>query len=256
MGGDNHLIENWFEDNAPACADDVTVFGTSIAYFVSGVLVILIQFFIVAMLKRGRYLASKGDRVASSYLVLPIYYVIVRYLVFIGVVTAILDMSSIGDGVFAISLKWGLYRICSESVAIFFMHNGIGVYTLIKAMAIGVSWGSLSTVIPFLVFNMYGWRSFLVVSTCFNVVLLAFYLTLWLAPRNMIHRRPALIPFARFYAVGLILFLLMHSLLLISADKFPCLTEGVTLFADVFQPLVIYYALLQDSRFWQGEEGG
>jgi hypothetical protein len=253
MGGDSHVFDNWFEDNAPKCADGVAVFNTSIVYFLSGLLVIFIQLFIIAMLKRGRYLASRGDRVASSYLVLPIYYVIVRYLVFIGIVTAVLDMSSIGDGPFAITLKWGLYRICSESVAIFFMHNGIGVHTLMKSMAIGVTWGSFSTVVPFAVFNIYGWRSFLSISTCFNVLLLVFYLTLWLAPRDRIHRRPALIPFARYYALGLVLFLRMHTLLLVDAERFPCLTESITLFADVFQPLVIYYTLLSDSRFWQGE---
>jgi hypothetical protein len=250
---DKRFYDHWFEDNAPDCADGITVLDTSVVYFVSGLVVVTIQLFIIAMLKRGRYLASKGDKVASTYLVLPIYYVIVRYLVLIGIVTALLDMSAIGDGAFAISLKWGLYRICSESVAVFFMHNGIGIHTLLKSVAIGVTWGSFSTIVPFVVFNLYGWRSFLAVSTCFNVLLLTFDMLLWLAPRALIHRRPALLPFARYYAVGLILFLLMHSLLLVEAERFPCLTESITLFADIFQPLVIYYALLQDSRFWQGK---
>ena len=250
MGG---VFNNWFDENAPTCADNVTVGSTSIVYFISGLLVIFIQLFIILMLKRGRYLASQGDTVASSYLVLPIYYVIVRYLVAIGIITAALDMSSVSEGAFSISLKWGLYRMCSESVSIFLMHNGVGVPALMRAMSIGVTWGLLSTVIPFVIFTIYGWRSFLAISTGFNVILLIFYLTLWLAPRDLIHRRPALIVFAQYYSLGLILFLLMHAFLLIDAEKFPCLTESITLFADIFQPLVIYYALLQDSRFWQGK---
>jgi hypothetical protein len=243
-----------YERNADTCASGLSVLSTPITYFISGFLVFVVQIFLLGMLKRSRYLASRGDKQASNSLVLPIYYRGVVYLVVLGLFVGLDDMFTFySQQVHVICVKWGLYRIISESLAIFLTHNGIGIKPLYNSLLIGVSWAVISTLIPLMVFEYYGWQTYLVVSSFLILALASFYGVMWLAPQSSFHRRPALITYSRFFCIGLLVFALAHYLLLFQDQlKLSCLVEVILAFADLCQPLLIFFAMHQDSRFWQG----
>jgi hypothetical protein len=241
--------------NSDTCSNGVTVLSTPIIYFISGFLVFAVQIYLLGMLKRSRYLASRfGSKQASNSLILPIYYRGVVYLVILGILVGLDDMFVFySEYVEVICVKWGLYRICSESLAIFLTHNGIGIKALYNSLCIGISWAVISIVIPVIIFEYYGWRTYLLVSSFLILLLAVFYGVMWLSPQDYIHRRPALITYSRFYCIGLIFFALAHYFLLFQDElQLSCFVEIILAFADLFQPLLIFYAMHQDSRFWQG----
>jgi hypothetical protein len=244
----------YYEKNTDTCAGGFSILSTPIIYFISGFFVFIVQIFLLGMLKRSRYLASRGDKQASNSLVLPIYYRGVVYLVVLGMFVGLDDMFVFySQQVHVICIKWGLYRIISESLAIFLTHNGIGIKPLYNSLLIGVSWAVISTLVPLLVFEYYGWQTYLIVSSFLVLTLSSFYGVMWLAPQSSIHRRPALITYSRFFCLGLLVFALAHYLLLFQHQlRLSCLVEVILAFADLCQPLLIFYAMHEDSRFWQG----
>lgn len=243
-----------YVDNSDSCSSEVSVFGTPLIYFISGFLVLVIQVCLLALLKRSRHLASRGDKQASYVLMIPIYYIAVLYLVLLGIAVGIDDMFGFQDTqVIVVALKWGLYRMSSESLAVFLMHNAVGTKAVIRSMVIGSAWATFSTVVPLLLFVFGGWHPYLIGATVLIMILDAYYLAMWLAPQDTIHRRPALKLFAKFFSFGLTIFGAAHLLLYFRDDlRLPCLIEVIIVFADLLQPLVIYYVMHQDSQFWQG----
>jgi hypothetical protein len=244
-----------YVDNSDACSREVSIFGTPLIYFISGFLVLTIQVLLIALLKRSRHLASRGDKQASYVLVIPIYYISVIYLVILGIAVGIDDMFGFQDRqVEIVALKWGLYRLSSESLAVFLMHNAVGARPVMRSLIAGSIWAAISTIVPMLLFIFGGWHPYLIGATVLILILDVFYLVMWLAPEDMVHRRPALKLFSKFFSFGLTLFAAAHLLLYFRDDlRLPCLIEAIIVFADLLQPLVIYYVMHQDSQFWQGE---
>lgn len=247
----------YYIKNSDTCSNGISILSAPIVYFISGFLVFIVQIYLLGILKRYRYLASRhGDKQASKNLILPIYYSGVIYLVILGILVGLDDMFIFySQYVEIICLKWGLYRLISESLAIFLTHNGIGIRSLYNSLLIGSTWAILSTVVPMLVFEFYGWNKYLIISSVFILLLALFYGIMWLAPQDYIHRRPALVTYSRFFCIGLLVFAFAHYLLLFRKDlQLSCLIEIILAFSDLFQPLLIYYAMYQDSRFWQGRK--
>jgi len=243
-----------YSENSDSCANGVSILSTPIIYFISGFLVFMVQIFLISMLKRSRYLASRGDRKASNILVIPIYYIAVVYLVAIGVLVGIDDMLGYYDAkVFMMCIKWGLYRLCSETLAVFLMHNGVGVKVFHRSLFFGSLWATFSTIVPLVLFATLGWGRYLIGSTVLVLILDCFYFVMWLAPAEYVHRRPALVVLSRFFAIGLLLFAAAHIILYYRSDlRASCMVEVIIVFADLLQPLVIFYTMQQDSQFWQG----
>ena len=241
-------------DNSDACSREIRVLGTPLVYFVSGFLVLSIQLLLIGLLKRSRYLASLGDKQASYVLMIPIYYVVVIYLVILGIAVGMDDMFGFQDTqVIAVAIKWGLYRFCSESLAIFLMHNAVGAKAVIRSVVIGGTWAMVSTLVPLLLFLLGGWQAYLIGATALILLLDIFYLVMWWAPEGALHRRPALKHFSMFFSIGLGVFAGAHLMLLFRDDlRLPCLIEVIIVFGDLLQPLVIYYVMHRDSQFWQG----
>ena len=244
-----------YAHNSDTCSQRVRVFGTPLVCFISGFLVLVIQLLLIGLLKRSRYLASLGDKQASYVLVLPIYYVVVIYLVILGIAVGIDDMFGYQDTqVIVVAVKWGLYRFSSESLAIFLMHNAVGAKAVMRSIVIGGTWAFISTAVPLLLFILGGWREYLVGATTLILLLDVFYIVMWWAPEGAVHRRPALKVFAKFFSIGLAVFAAAHLMLYFRDDlRLPCLIEVIVVFGDLLQPLLIYFVMHQDSQFWQGE---
>lgn len=222
-------------------------------FFISGILLILVQLLLLATLKGSRYLASRGDRRASSALVLPIYYLTVLYMVGFGILVGILHIvGELSDSVQAITLKWFIYRVCAESLSIFLMHSGVGYYPLMRSLAIGSSWAFISSFVPFVVFTIFGLQAYLITSITLLVILFCFYFTIAFAPAKYINRRPAIFPYAYFYCCGIMLLLGAHIFILEDYEHSGCIVQAIEAFGDLIQPLVMYKAMYDDSLFWQG----
>lgn len=243
-----------FSENTNECAENITIGRAPLIYFVSGFLIICIQVFLLAMLKRSRHLASKGDRNASFVLVLPIYYLTVLYTIIVGIFVGIDDMMGFSiHNLYAFTIKWGLYRVVSEGLAAFLMHNGVGMRSVKNALVAGVTWSLVSTLTPLVFHAVYGWDAYFLCVLIFASCLLVFYSLLWLLPEDVIHRRPAMRSYARFFSISII-FLVLGLILLYYQHKagVACIAESIFAMWDLFIPLIVFRTLVQDSQFWQG----
>lgn len=89
----------------------------------------------------------------------------------------------------------------------------------------------------------------------FDGILFIFYLTLWLAPQNKLFRRTSAIRYAQCWAIYRFLVIGVNSLYYFETTQYlgSCIYIFLSLLIfAIFQPLSLYYALLQDSKWWQG----
>ena len=93
------------------------------------------------------------------------------------------------------------------------------------------------------------------VDIIWGLVLWFFYLALWLTPKKRLFRRPAAIYYAKFWfnfaTMNVIATILMFNEATI-LDGACIEVVGATLLFGIFEPLIAYYTLIVDSRWWQG----
>lgn len=85
--------------------------------------------------------------------------------------------------------------------------------------------------------------------------MLAFYGTIWLAPETTLFRRHALVGYSRFWTLFLVMNLVASALLV--ADSGSNVGQCFYFFGPLLvyilcKPYVVYWALLNDSIWWQG----
>lgn len=222
-------------------------------YFLMGILELIFLLLLYIFIKRSRHLASRGFRGASNLLVLPLYHLIIQYILLIGLFVCIVNIFGIYEkSPVIIAIKWFCYRTCAEGVAVLFMHNGVGFKALRNSMIVGSTWGLFSSVFPLLVYLSLGFDSYAVFVLILGACLLLFYTTVWLAPTSLIHRRPALIGYARFYTCFISCFIIVIVLLMDEEGWVDCISELCLLIIDLVQPFIIFHALQIDSMYWQG----
>jgi hypothetical protein len=250
------MVSAGYVDNTNSCANNLHIISTPIIYFCSGLLLVLVQLFLLALLKRSRHLASKGDKQASYILVLPIYSLAVFYLAMVGILCGFDDMFGFNNRqVEVVIIKWAFYRVVSESLAIFLTHNGIGLKPLKSSIRFGLSWSLLSSILLVTLYRQLGWAAYLLAMISLLLGLDIFYLVMWITPTNLLPRRPALRSYSRVYCIGLLFLTLAHLLLYLKGMGWihiPCVTEIILLVGDLCEPLVLFYAMHRDSQFWQG----
>lgn len=206
--------------------------------------------FILLYLRYSQKQSESGNMVP---LILPVYYLVVIFEIVVGICIG-LD-SSLGfyhENEYVRSVKWVLYQSCSASVAAFLMHHGIGFRAYRNAAIFGLSWGLISGVVPIIFLVSVNHDAYMVSILGFLSVLFVFYSFCWLLPMSKLHRRPAMVPFARFYVIVVLLFILAYSLAIISYQSNHCIVEMSLAAVDFLQPFVVLRALRQDSKFWQG----
>lgn len=82
-----------------------------------------------------------------------------------------------------------------------------------------------------------------------------FYLALWITPGKRLFRRPAAIFYAKFWFIFVSVNLIATMLTFSESTMLDgsCIeVVGTTLLFGIFEPLIAYYTLILDSRWWQG----
>lgn len=144
----------------------------------------------------------------------------------------------------------------TEGVALLLMQKGLGVHAARVAFQRAGLWAIVTLGAQYLIFTNHADHSFYA-SMGWQSTLAIFYGCLWLIPQHRLFRRPAVIYYARTWfwfrllcMTGSILFYFdsthsAGSCLYVMGNLFP--------FA-IFEPLLLYYTLLQDSKWWQGQD--
>jgi hypothetical protein len=158
--------------------------------------------------------------------------------------------------IFVFCLSGALQQTLTEGIAFLLMQKGCGYYAFRKTRNFALLWMSLSFLgfyflyAPSPVLNALGW--------IFWCGILVFYYLLWLAPSKYLFRRAAAKSYGKYWALYRTailvsyLLLLLHSQVHVVAYGY-CGVYGVGFFGyAAMHPLVIYWALLDDSRWWQG----
>jgi hypothetical protein len=155
------------------------------------------------------------------------------------------------------ALGSGIEHSMLEGVAVLLMFQGVGKRTTVRTVIISFIWGSICGLISFAI-NILPLSRLIVmiVLVSWTAVLLTYYTTLWLLPLPLLHRRPAIIPYARiftlFHTVNLISQVLIYFKLPIGHCTLHLSHHGIF---GVIIPYLIYRVLVNDSKYWQGLDG-
>lgn len=149
-------------------------------------------------------------------------------------------------------IKWFVNRFLTDGLAIFLMHNGVGMTAVEFSAVTAFVWASLSAMIPYLIYLHYGMDSFYCAQIIVLSIMGVFYLMNWLAPAANLHRRPALILMSRYYSFVFSLMLSATLILLFQGDHSGCAVNVLLGLGELMMPLLIFRTIYHDSLFWQG----
>jgi hypothetical protein len=153
-------------------------------------------------------------------------------------------------------LSGALQQTFTEGIAYLLMQKGCGYYAFRQTRNFSCCWMALS----FLGFYfLYAGSPVLgAIGWIFWCAILVFYYLLWLAPSKYLFRRSAAKSYGKCWALYRTAILLSYLLLLLHSAVHGvsygyCGVYVVGFFGyALLHPLVIYWALLDDSRWWQG----
>jgi hypothetical protein len=150
-----------------------------------------------------------------------------------------------------------LQQIFTEGIAFLFLQKGCGYYAFQRTRTFACYWFIISFFIYFLLYSpdlplkIIGWILWLSIGI--------FYYLLWLLPSKYLFRRSAAKPYGKYWAIYKTAIFLSYGLLYLSSQTHGAISYGycgvyaVGFFGyALFHPLIIYWALLDDSRWWQG----
>ena len=228
------------------------IIGTSpLPYMLSGVLSIVGLCGIAFKLWYLENTARLGSK--SINLILPIYTIPVAYVVVVGITVGFTNIMGMYSTSIAIAAaKWLLFRVAADGLAIFLLHNGIGLRALQRSLLLGTLWAVFSASVPLLLYFSLSIEAYSKTAIAFLSLLVAAYAALYLAPTTWIHRRPAMSRLALWNTIICLAFLITHLLLLRGVSTGSCLIECLASACWLVQPFIILQALRQDSLFWQG----
>jgi hypothetical protein len=134
------------------------------------------------------------------------------------------------------------------------MQKGVGIHAVVETLKKASAWGIFTLFIQLVVYRTKKDVSF-VITLLWQLIILLFYGMLWLAPQKHLFRRPAAFPYAKAWFFFRIISLSATILFYVSytSDVGNCVYVFGSLFPfALLEPLLIYFTLLQDSRWWQG----
>lgn len=156
---------------------------------------------------------------------------------------------------FSYAVMWSMVHGVIEGIAFLLLQKGCGKYAAIKAIKLTFIWVIITFVTFFFIFHLNGVFSGAILELIWDFLLLSFFFVLWLAPQKLLFRRPAAIAYSKFWFIFR-LFAFSINILLLNSYTTPigtCLYIFLSLLLfSIFQPLICYYTLLQDSYWWQG----
>ncbi|KAJ1412260.1 hypothetical protein B484DRAFT_455402, partial [Ochromonadaceae sp. CCMP2298] len=141
-----------------------------------------------------------------------------------------------------------------EGVALLLMQKGLGIHAAKQAAKYVCVWCLVTFCVMFVVYSNDSEPSF-IASVCWQSALLAFYACLWLVPQKRFFRRPAAIFYGKAWTIFRSLSIFASVLFYTDGthEVGGCIYVFGTLFPfAIFEPVLLYYTLLADSRWWQG----
>ncbi len=152
------------------------------------------------------------------------------------------------------SFMWSAQHVVIEGIAFLLMQKGCGKHASNRAATLALIWGTLTFLVMYYIFTV---NEIIggVITILWDTIIMTFYLCLWTVPDEMLFRRPAAIMYAKFWVYYRALTITINILVFFreTEDFASCgiIIVQIALFA-ILQPLVCYWTLLKDSRWWQG----
>ena len=208
--------------------------------------------------------AEKGDNMAVESVIFPVFINIMWILamsdfligMLIILVPVDLDKHVSPLALALYPLGYACQHAVIEGVAFLLLQKGCGYYGSRQAGQYTLIWSLITAIVMYLRFARIRILSVICYLTwCFCLVL--FYLLIWILPSNLLYRRAAVVPYAKFwffYRLIMFIFLFIIYLRPITSN----LVESVgkcgydfiyLLLYPLIHPLVLYRTLLNDSRF-------
>jgi hypothetical protein len=157
-----------------------------------------------------------------------------------------------------VALTFSSQHFAIEGVSFLLMQYGCGYQAARRAGVLGLAW-VLITFGLYIVILKFSYHFQVAAELSIEVVLVAFYLTLWRAPSKKVFRRKAVIPYAKFWCGFRVLSIVMDIAALSVGGCFKDLYIFPMILVVSVKPYLIYLTLLRDSVWWQGvsaAEGG
>lgn len=237
------------------CSGEVNVGYSPLSYFVLGCVELLVCTFLAVVIIKRNFLPTVNQATRINFL-LPVYLTIVIFLVTLGILMGVDRIVGYDPtNIFLTIGRWFIIRTCTEGLSIFFRHAGIGFSSARQSVFWGMVWSLIYTLTILAGLLLFGFEVFVCLCIIVAVLLMGYYSIMWLAPYNVVHRRPA----AASFAVLNMLLLLAQIAAIISylagdqQHNSNCAVELLFSIAEFVQLAIILYAFLLDSMFWQGE---
>lgn len=230
-----------------------------------GGLHILMSLITISWIKRKEYEARHETKVAEDAAKSVIFPVFVQFLwlsiivnIMAGLIVIFVPLDPINQNntetSLMYSLMWAAQHVVIEGIAFLLMQKGCGQHAARQAARYALLWGILTFLVMYYTFTVdviIGG----VLAIFWDCLMLIFYLALWHAPEEKIFRRPAAVLYAKFWSIYRFTTISVNILIFFpQTDNIAScgvVIVQIALFA-ILQPLVCYWTLLKDSRWWQG----
>lgn len=255
----------------------VTIAGRQVgAVIVSIAIIYLIgSLLIIYWIKRQEANARKGnDQIANEAAQSVIFPIFVNVLwgnaivnIYIGIITLTLsvspyELSNISNwGIInAYCFMWAAQHAITEGVAFLLMQKGLGRHAAKQTLKLMTVWFIVTWVdkiIVYLLLSKDKTGAALFFQSLWEMTLFIFYLLLWLTPEKKLFRRPAAINYAKFWTAFRVLSFICAVVYYVPASSdfgFCMIILGPVFGFAILEPLIVYYTLLVDSKWWQGTE--
>lgn len=241
-------------DKHQECSEEEYLGFAPASYFIIGIIEITFSILLTSLIFKRNCIPKFNHQTVFTY-ILPIYLSIVISLMFI---TFLMGVDSILGFLitskYLLIGKWFILRGLSESLSIFFMHPGIGIYSARRSLLAGFLWSFIHSVIGVLFYIFGGLNHLVLVAICALVELFVFYLTVFFSPIRWLSRRPAIYSFSIFNLLIITYQLISASVYITGEDSSlnSCSIEICFTLTEFFIIINLINAFIQDSKFWQG----
>lgn len=232
-----------------------------------GMLYVFMSLSTIVCIKRQEYIANQAEEDREDIVVKSVIFPVFVYAlwlnaavnIYVGIIALTFtfvpfNLTSYGAA-WAFSIMWALQHCVVEGIAIMLMQKGLGFHAAKTASFRIILWGLFTLFAQLATYISNDQLAFFADLT-WESLLFFFYLALWITPQKKLFRRPAAINYARFWCVFRVLTMTATILAYIGPTRPAGLcidVFGSLLIFALFEPILVYYTLLQDSRWWQGK---
>jgi hypothetical protein len=256
MGFCDNPLENWPIGMSFFGNDQVGVIK-----LIVGILYILMAGVTIGWINIQARNARKGDNDAVKSVIFPIFTFMMWISAFTSISVALVilfvpvDLTSRNDS----NARWlypavfTMQHIVLEGVAFLLMQKGCGKYAAWNAFKLMAVWAAITLAANVIGYSP-GFKVSIVALLTWDATILVFFFLLWILPQNRLFRRPAAIPYAKFWFFFRVVEITLYSMSQVTdplaAQIGRCgYVFGPLLVFTIFQPIVMYWTLLADSRY-------